>query len=456
MKITNPATGETLADVPDATPTSIRQKLDRVKADRPLWAKTPLPERLDVIRRFRALLVERKEKLAQTLTAEVGKPITQSRNEIEGTLGRIDFFLEAVPKVLRDDVVLKDDSQKLEEKITLEPLGTILNISAWNYPYFVGSNVFLPALLTGNAVLYKPSEYATLTGLSIGNLFQETGLPDGAFMVFTGPGSVGAELLRQPVDGVFFTGSYATGKKIGEAVAGRMIRVQLELGGKDPVYVRDDVDVGAAAEATADGAFYNAGQSCCAVERIYVHRKIYAAFADAFVKAVRGFKVGDPSDPGTYLGPLARAAQIGVLEDQVADAVAKGARLACGGKRMKGPGNYFEPTVLLDATHDMKVMRDESFGPVIGVMPVDDDDDAARRMADTEYGLTAGIYSTDRARVESLLGKLNVGTAYWNCCDRVSPRLPWSGRGHSGVGSTLSTYGIHSFVQPKAWHLRGG
>jgi len=451
MKILNPATGGVLAEIPEASPSSLRDKLERSRAAQPGWAKTPLAERLEVIRRFRALLAEQKEKLAQTLTSEVGKPIVQSRNEIDGTLGRIDFFLDAVPKVLREETVHRDGS--LEERISLEPLGRIVNISAWNYPYYVGSNVFLPALLTGNTVLYKPSEFATLTGLAIGNLLLETGLPDGAFCVFPGPGSIGAELLEERIDGVFFTGSYATGKKIAETVAGRMIRVQLELGGKDPVYVCDDVDVQAAAEATADGAFYNTGQSCCAVERIYVHRRIYEPFVAAFVKTVRGFKIGDPTDPATYIGPLARTAQIPVLEDQVSDAVSKGARLAAGGKRMRG--NYFEPTVLLDATHDMKVMRDESFGPIIGIMAVDDDDRALALMADTEYGLTAGVYTKDRTRAEALLARIDTGTAYWNCCDRVSPRLPWSGRGHSGIGSTLSTHGILSFVQPKAWHLRG-
>jgi len=453
MKILNPATGAVLADLPEATPASVREKLTRARADQALWARTPLSERLEVLRRFRALVVERKEKLAQTLTSEVGKPIAQSRSEIDGTFGRIDYFLEQVPQVLREKVVLKDPAQKLEEKISLEPLGTIVNISAWNYPYYVGSNVFLPALLTGNAVLYKPSEYATLTGLAIGNLFQETGLPDGAFSVFPGAGGVGAELMKQPINGIFFTGSYATGRKIAEAAAGRMIPVQLELGGKDPVYVCDDVDVTAAAEATADGAFYNAGQSCCAVERIYVHRTIYPSFVDAFLKTVRGFKIGDPTDPATYIGPLARTAQLAVIEEQVTDAVLKGARLAAGGKRMGG--NYFEPTVLLDATHDMNVMRDESFGPIIGIMPVDDDDRALELMTDTEYGLTAGVYSKDRARAERILERVGSGSAYWNCCDRVSPRLPWSGRGHSGIGSTLSTYGIHAFLQPKAWHLRG-
>lgn len=455
MKITNPATGGLIAEFPESDPASVQTMLDLAVHARQSWARRPLSERLDVFRRFRALLVDRKEKLARTLTAEMGKPITQSRNEIEGTLGRIDFFLETVPQVLREEVVLKDPSQRMEEKIALEPLGVIVNISAWNYPYFVGSNVFLPALMTGNAVLYKPSEYATLTGFEIQNLLCDAGLPPGLFTVFPGAGAVGSALLKAPIDGVFFTGSYVTGKTIAEAVAGRMIRVQLELGGKDPVYVCDDVDVQAAAEATADGAFYNAGQSCCAVERIYVNRKIYEPYAEAFLKTVRGFKVGDPTDPETYIGPLARAAQVAVLEDQVADALSKGARLACGGKRMERPGNYFEPTVLLDTGHDMKVLWEESFGPIIGIMAVDDDDQALKAMADTDYGLTAGVYSKDRARAERMLATLKTGSAYWNCCDRVSPRLPWSGRGHSGIGSTLSRYGIYSFLQPKAWHLRG-
>ncbi|HEV3026154.1 MAG TPA: aldehyde dehydrogenase family protein, partial [Planctomycetota bacterium] len=197
----------------------------------------------------------------------------------------------------------------------------------------------------------------------------------------------------------------------------------------------------------------NTGQSCCAVERIYVHRKIYEPFVQAFLRTVRDFRIGDPTDPATYIGPLARTAQVAVLEDQVADAVSKGARLALGGKRIKG--NYFEPTVLLDAKHTMKVMTEESFGPIIGIARVDDDEEAWGLMADTEYGLTAGVYSKDRARAERLLTRINAGSAYWNCCDRVSPRLPWSGRGHSGIGSTLSTYGIQAFLQPKAWHLRG-
>ncbi len=281
-------------------------------------------------------------------------------------------------------------------------------------------------------------------------------MPADVFIVVEGAGDVGAELLAQPIDGVFFTGSYATGKAIAEAVAGRMIPVQLELGGKDPVYVTDDVDVQAAAEGLADGAFYNNGQSCCSVERIYVHSAVYDEFVDAFVKTVDGFEVGEPSDESTYIGPLTRPQQVRVLEAQVADATAKGATVRTGGHAIvdRGPG-WFEPTVLTEVDHRMAVMKDESFGPVIGIQRVDDDAQAVELMNDTEYGLTAGVYSTDEARARRLLSAVDAGSAYWNCCDRVSPRLPWSGRGHSGIGTTLSTIGIRAFVRPKAWHLRG-
>ena len=390
------------------------------------------------------------------MTSEMGKPIRQSRNELTAMQGRIDFFLGHTEIAIADEVVLDSaEAPGLQERIRYEPLGVVANISAWNYPYFVGSNVFLPALLTGNTVLYKPSEHATLTGLAIADLFRDAGLPNDVFAPVIGAGVTGAALLAQDIDAVFFTGSYATGRRIAESVASRLVRVQLELGGKDPAYVCDDVDVAAAAAAVADGAFYNAGQSCCAVERIYVHRAIAAEFTAAFLEATHGFIIGDPTDEATYLGPLARREQIAVLEDQVADAIRLGAHLEMGGARLPGRGSYFEPTVLTGVDGRMKVMREESFGPIIGIQVVTDDMDAIACMNDTEYGLTAAVYTPDRTRAERILERVNAGSVYWNCCDRVSPRLPWSGRKHSGMGATLSVAGIRAFVQPKAWHLNG-
>ncbi|HYK15451.1 MAG TPA: aldehyde dehydrogenase family protein [Burkholderiales bacterium] len=453
LKIVNPATQSLLAKIPADTAGSIKRKYRLARAAQPAWARLQPIERIDAMTRFREQLVARREDLAKILTAEVGKPIAQSRNELTGVLARIDFFINNTTKILKDEIVFADRGEKLEEKISFEPLGVVTNISAWNYPYFVGVNVFVPALLTGNAVLYKPSEFATLTGLEIAKLLHASGVPADVFAPVIGGGEVGALLARQPVDGIFFTGSYAAGAKIAATAGRRMIKVQLELGGKDPVYVCDDVDIGVAAASIADGAFYNTGQSCCAVERVYVHERIYDDFVEAFVAAVRGFKIGDPRDDATYIGPLTRKAQLAVLKRQVADARKNGARLVAGGKPLARKG-YFAPTVLSHANHRMELMREESFGPVIGIQKVSDDAEALRLMNDTEYGLTAGVYTPDRGRAKKILAQVKSGSVYWNCCDRVSPRLPWSGTGHSGVGLTLSTYGIQTFLRPKAWHLR--
>jgi acyl-CoA reductase-like NAD-dependent aldehyde dehydrogenase len=454
MKILNPATGAMLADVPADNAKAVRAKYERARAAQPGWAAMPMKKRLATIAAFGKLVEARLETLARTLTLEVGKPIRQSRNELKGLRGRIDFFLAETGHALREQKVFADAAVKMEERIGHEPLGVIANISAWNYPYFVGGNVFVPALAAGNAVLYKPSEYATLTGRHIADLLHEAGVPADVFVLVVGDGKTGTALLRQPVDGVFFTGSYATGAKIAASTGRRMIKTQLELGGKDPIYIADDVDVTTAAAAVADGAFYNTGQSCCSVERVYVHERIYDAFVAAFVAEVRGMKMGDPLDESTYIGAITRKPQLAVLNRQVADAKKKGAKVALGGTPVKGKGQWFAPTVLADVDHSMLVMRDESFGPIIGLQAVSDDDAALDLMNDSDYGLTAGVYTASAKRAKRILSRVNAGTVYWNCCDRVSPRLPWSGVKHSGIGLTLSTYGIQTFTRPKAWHLR--
>lgn len=453
LEVLNPATGQVAAILPADDAKSVRAKYERARAAQPGWAKVRLKQRLAAIGRFRELVAAEAELLARVLTTEVGKPISQSRNELRGVLPRLDFFLEQTAHTLRTRKVHADDA--IEERISHEPLGVVANISAWNYPWFVGANVFVPALLAGNTVLYKPSEFACLTGAEIARLLYTAGIPQDAFIPVVGGAKAGQALLEQPVDGVFFTGSVATGKRIAEAVAGRMIKLQLELGGKDPIYVCDDVDIASAAASIADGAFYNTGQSCCSVERIYVQQGVFDAFVDAFLGEVRKFRRGDPADEATYIGPLTRGAQLEVLEAQVKDAVKKGAKVLTGGRRIKGKGHWFEPTVLVNVDHSMAVMREESFGPIIGIMAAKGDTDAVRLMNDTRYGLTAGIYTRDRQRAEKVLAQVRSGSVYWNCCDRVSPRLPWSGVGDSGVGLTLSTYGIETFTRPKAWHLRG-
>lgn len=453
MQIINPATEEILEYITADNEQNLVFKHQLLCSGQPTWAALSLEKRLYILDQFHALLGQHKERLSTILTSETGKPLQQSRNEIAGAQTRIRWMIDNAPLYLKEEQMTNTGNTK--ETISYEPLGVICNISAWNYPYLVGVNVIVPALIAGNAVVYKPSEYATLTGIAITELLREAGVPDIVFQVAIGDRATGELLLDMPFNAYFFTGSYTTGRHIYARVAPKMVPCQLELGGKDPLYVANDIaDIAAVAAATADGAFYNNGQSCCAVERIYVHQDIYNEYVEAFIREVSSWKQGDPTEDGVYLGAITRPEQLAVLERQVQDALQKGAKLLCGGNRKDQKGYFFQPTVLVNVSHDMLVMREESFGPIIGIMKVPDDETALRLMKDTDYGLTASVYCSSPTRAEQLLRGLNVGTAYWNCCDRVSPAVPWSGRGHSGFGATLSHQGMRAFCKPKAWHLR--
>jgi acyl-CoA reductase-like NAD-dependent aldehyde dehydrogenase/gamma-glutamyl-gamma-aminobutyrate hydrolase PuuD len=453
LEIINPATEAIITSVPIDNEKTLTEKLLKLQSGQKKWAQKPLAERIAVLQQFSILLKEEIEILAHTLTEEVGKPLQQSRNEINGAIARISWLTDNASKYLQNEVMTSTDY--LEEIIAYEPLGIVCNISAWNYPYLVGTNVFVPALLAGNAVFYKPSEFATLTGLHIERLLKNAGVPADTFQVAIGTGAVGAQLLQMPLQGYFFTGSYKTGQYIYAQVAPKMVVCQCELGGKDPIYITDDIEnIASVAAGTAEGAFYNNGQSCCSVERIYVHENVYERFVKEFVQEVKSWKIGDPTEAGIYIGPLSRKSQIAFLEEQVQDAVSKGGTILTGGYKIEGEGYYFSPTVLVNVTHEMSVMKEESFGPIIGIMKVSNDEEAITLMQDTAYGLTAGVYSTTRSRAMEILERMNAGSAYWNCCDRVSASLPWSGRGNSGFGATLSHAGIRTFTKPKGYHLR--
>ncbi|MFM2146139.1 MAG: hypothetical protein RL732_975 [Bacteroidota bacterium] len=453
LSVVNPHTEEVIGQLTMDDSISLDHKFQLLKNGQPQWATTPLKDRIAAVNRYASLLKEQIELLSATLTREMGKPLQQSRNEVNGSIARIQWLSDHATRYLSEEIMQEDAS--LTELIRYEPLGVVCNISAWNYPYLVGTNVFIPALLAGNAVLYKPSEYSTLTGLHIDKLLKQAGIPENVFQVAIGGASVGEALTDLPFNGFFFTGSYATGRKIYEKVAKAMVPCQCELGGKDPIYIAEDIaDIHAVAAATADGAFYNNGQSCCAVERIYVQEKIYDQYVEAFVKEVRSWKMGDPFEEGVYIGPVSRKSQLDFLEKQVTDALNKGGTLVTGGKRRQGKGYFFEPTVIVNVNHQMLLLQEESFGPIIGIMKVRNDEEALTLMQDTAYGLTAGVYSASRERAERILNRIDAGTGYWNCCDRVSAALPWSGRKHSGIGSTLSHAGLRAFTQPKAYHLR--
>lgn len=442
LTIRNPATGETIRTVAITAEGEIAQKVARARKAQPAWAARPYEERAALVRAFRDLLDAEAEECAAITSAEMGKPVGDAHGEVKAVLGRIDWNLENVDRLLRSRDVVTDGA--VRERITYEPVGVVAHISAWNYPYFVALSSLIPALLTGSTVLYKPSEYATLTGLRIVDLMHRAGLPVDVVHAVVGSGAAGSALISDDVDMICFTGSLPTGKAIAAVAADRLVRCQLELGGKDAAYVADDVDIDEAALAVAEGAFYNAGQSCAAIERVYVHDAIYDRFLDALVDAVQMIEVS----------PLARVPQLDVLAAQVQDAREKGARIVLGGDRIDRPGTWFAPTVIADVNAAMTVMREESFGPIIGVQRVRDDAEATLQMDNTEFGLGAAVFVKERMRAERILEQLDVGNAYWNTSDRSSVTLPWAGRRHSGLGVSMSESGVRTFLKEKSWHLK--
>lgn len=443
MKIVSPLNGQVIKEIQEDTKDVIHQKYNKASDAQKDWQHSKLDDRIKIITQFSALLEKEVEQLAKDLSDEVGKPLQEARNEVNGARGRIQFFIENAKKWLSP--THQHTAGNTIEELSFDPLGVIANISAWNYPFLVGVNVFIPALIAGNAVLYKPSEFATMTGLNIGRLMKEAGLPSGVFQVIVGDYHAGERLLELPLDGYFFTGSYKTGKYIAERVASKLVPIGLELGGKDPLYVTEDVqDLKQVAGAVAEGCFYNNGQSCCAVERVYIHEKVYDQFVPLFLEEVKAFTTG----------AITRSAHLDFLQKQVDDALKKGAKLELGGKKGSTEGSYFESTVLTNVNHEMLVMKEETFGPIIGLMKVKTDQEAIKLMNDCEYGLTASVYSKNIERAKKIIAQVDSGTSYINCCDRVSPYLPWSGRNKSGLGSTLSYLGILAFAKPRGWHIR--
>ncbi|KAN0036897.1 hypothetical protein ACTFIV_002217 [Dictyostelium citrinum] len=450
----NPATIRPITDLKVDTKISLKKKFDRAYLKKDEWKNVPLEEKKNMIVKFRDLLIANTDKMSKDLTEETGKPISQAKNEVLAVIDRIEFFLNNVDKVLAEQIVRTTD--KFQEKLVKEPLGIIANISAWNYPIFIGLNVIIPALLAGNCVLYKPSEFSSLTGLNIMEFLHEAGVPTEVFQIVLGKSVISQSLLNLPIDGVFFTGSHATGQKIAQTLAGRMVKTQLELGGKDAVYVHSSADLKTAIASIADGAMYNSGQSCCSVERIYVDKSIYNSFIDDFVEVIKRFKFSfDPMNPKTYFGPLTRGmAQVEHLQRLIGSALKRGAILELGGNIIdNAPGYFFAPTVISNVHHGMDIQREELFGPVVTIQPVSGPAEAALLMNDTPFGLTGSVYSQDPHVANYIAEKSNTGTVYWNSCDRVSPYLPWSGRGYSGIGATLGIEGIECFTKPKALHL---
>lgn len=451
--LVNPATEKVFRTIQPTSESEVETILRRMRAAQQEWRDIPVQKRVDICRQFIDAFRPLKEEVARDLTRQMGKPIGQSRREVDTMLDRAEMMARLAPASLADDALPPKDG--FHRFIRHEPLGIVLDIPAWNYPLLIAVNVIVPALLAGNAVLIKHARLTPLCGDAFVEAFRKTSLPpDLVASIHIGHDAIRKLVDARAVDFISFTGSVEGGRQVYQVASAQLLDMGLELGGKDPAFVCEDANFNFAVENLVDGAFYNTGQSCCAVERIYVMRSLFSRFVDAYVAEVEKYKVGDPEDETITVGPLAQRKTAEFMEFQVSQAVGRGARVLTGGRRLPGPGYYFQPTVLVDVDHSMSVMMEESFGPVIGIMPVDSEDEAVRLMNDSPYGLTASIWTEDMARGEGLAHRTAAGTLYVNRCDYLDPELAWVGIKDSGHGCTLSHLGFLYLTRPKSFHIR--
>jgi len=451
----NPATGETLREFECASTAEVHAAVERARAAQPAWAQLGVRPRLEILRRFQRLLHQNQDDVARTVTRENGKPQVEALlTEVLVVLDAARFLLENAHAVLRPEpvphgnLVMKTKSAYLIR----EPYGVVGIISPWNYPFSTPATEGLAALVAGNAVVVKPSEFTPLAALELASLLHQAGVPSDIFQVVVGEGLAGAALVEAPIDKIIFTGSVRTGKRVGEAAAKKLLPVLLELGGKDPMLVLDDADLDVVTSAALWGAFMNAGQTCLSVERCYVHRSLYAKFLAAVVEKTGKLRVGNGMVPGTDMGPMIHEQQLRVVEAHVADAIERGARLLAGGRRLPELGpNFYAPTVLADVTHEMLIMREETFGPVLPVMQFTTDDEAVGLANDSEFGLAASVWTSDRRRGEALARRIEAGTVMVNdviSCFGIS-EAPHGGVKSSGLGRAHGRLGLEEMVRIK-------
>jgi succinate-semialdehyde dehydrogenase/glutarate-semialdehyde dehydrogenase len=452
---TNPATGEVLRALDCATDVEVNAVVARAVAARLAWNELGIGRRLRMIRDFQRQLHARKSEVARTITEEAGKPQVEALvTEVLVVLDAARFLIENGYGLLREqslphgNLAMKTKSGRLRR----EPYGVIGIISPWNYPFSIPSTEALSALAAGNAVVLKPSELTSLCALELESLLHAAGVPEGVFQVVVGDGATGAALLNSAIDKIVFTGSVATGKRVAQAAAQRLLPAVLELGGKDPMVVLEDVDLDVASSGAVWGAFMNAGQTCLSVERCYVHRSLYDRFMAVCVEKTEKLRVGNGLDAETDVGPLIHERQLQIVESHVGDAVARGARVLTGGKLLPEVGrNFYAPTVLADVDHKMRIMREETFGPVLPVMAFDSDEDAVRLANDSEFGLSASVWTRDRARGEALAARIQAGTVMVNdvvSCFGIS-EAPHGGVKASGIGRAHGSFGLEEMVRVK-------
>jgi acyl-CoA reductase-like NAD-dependent aldehyde dehydrogenase len=455
LRVDNPATGEIAAVVPLIGVTQLDSAVSRARVAQKEIAGWTLTQRIELCQRWIQAFNSRAENMATDITLQMGKPLAQSRGEIKGTVYRANALIQMAPEALTSESLA--EKAGFVRKIAREPIGVVLAIAAWNYPMLIAVNSVVPAVLAGNAVLLKHSERSPLCGDAFAETFAEAGAPEGLVQAIHCTHDVTAKLVQHPgVNYVAFTGSVRGGRAVHAAAAHRFIEVATELGGKDPSYICNDADLAFSVANVVEGATFNAGQSCCAVERIYVHESLYEEAVERALAAVKALKVGCPMEEGSDVGPIAQPDHPAFLATQVSDARAKGARILAGGEPMtvNGCGRYFTPTLIADADHTMECVREESFGPLVVMASVASDEEAIQLMNDSRYGLTASIWTQDVERATRIGEQLETGTVFMNRCDYLDPELPWVGVKDTGRGLSLSRHAFHPLTRLKGYHLR--
>ena len=455
IAVRNPATDEVIGEIPCFSNTEITAAVERARAAQRRWAEIAVSNRLKILRNFQRLLCEQKESIAATITREAGKPLAEAvATEVLVVLETVNYLLANVPVFLRPEAVPHGSPvMKLKRGWLLrEPYGVIGIISPWNYPFSVPSVQTLTALATGNAVVLKPSEFTPFSALEMQKLLFAAGLDRDLLQIVTGDGAAGAGLLAADINKVIFTGSVATGQHVAQAAAARLLPSVLELGGKDPMIVLEDADINVASSAAVWGAFMNAGQTCLSIERCYVHEKIYEPFLKACVEKTAKLRVGNGTESSTDVGPLIHQRQLKIVQGHVEDAIVAGARLLAGGKTLPQlGGNFYAPTILADVNHSMRIMREETFGPVLPVRSFRSEDEAVALANDSEFGLAASVWTSNRKRGEALAARIDAGTVMVNdtiSCFGIS-EAPHGGIKSSGIGRTHGRFGLEEMVWPK-------
>jgi acyl-CoA reductase-like NAD-dependent aldehyde dehydrogenase len=457
LKVISPVDGRVYVERRLADASNIERALDTARKAQRAWREISVQERAAIVARAVEVLLARTDQIAAEITWQMGRPVRYTPNEVrEGFAERARYMAEVAEECLADEKV--GDKPGFARFIRHVPLGVVLVVAPWNYPYLTAVNGVVPALMAGNAVILKHSAQTPLCAERMVEAFREAGLPEGALQHLHLRHQDTARIIGSgAVDFVSFTGSVDGGRAVQEAAAARFVGAGLELGGKDPAYVRPDADLEHAIENLGDGAFFNSGQSCCAIERIYVHRDVYHRFVEGLIGLANGYRLGDPTDPETTLGPLVRPSAADAVRRQVEQAVAAGAKVHIDPKSFEkdAPGSaYMAPQVLTDVDHSMAIMTEETFGPAIGVMPVSSDEEAIRLMNDSRYGLTAAIWTCDLEAAIRIGDQIETGTWFMNRCDYLDPALAWTGVKDSGRGCSLSKLQYEYLTRPKSFHLR--